>query len=546
MLYNDLRVKRPEKTKLITQRECVYVYHVCDSKYNKEKQYVTEKRRMIGKMIDDEMMCPNDNYFELYPNETIKEEPSKKSDAIHVATTTLLLKIMDDLGLSQIIDDVHSDEADLIKDLVCYMIINHTSVSQHFPDFAWNHELCSTKIASDSKISKLYKSAIDFQDIEEFLLRWVQINKDKECVYISYDSTNMNTKAEGIEMAEFGHAKDEDDTPQVNISYVVNQNDATPLFYEMYPGSIIDVTQCKYMVDRINAYGYEKIGFILDRGYFSESNIRYFDANNYDFIMMVKNNSKFIKKQMDETCLKLKNSARYFMGKHSVFGMTTKGKISTKDKKERYFHIYYDDIRASEERNRYLHQVQKKEQLLIKKVDEKIRKEEELTSYRKHFKLRFDDYGYLLSYVRNDKKIQEDIDKLGYFVLITSQEMSASDALDIYRDRDSTEKLFRALKTGLDFDHFRVQSQSSLEGKMHILFIASIVRNKLFQELKKIKENDKKNYTVPASISELEKVIVLKDRNGKRERRYALTSKQKKILNLFDIDEEYLDRKIQS
>ena len=43
------------------------------------------------------------------------------------------------------------------------------------------------------------------------------------------------------------------------------------------------------------------------------------------------------------------------------------------------------------------------------------------------------------------------------------------------------------------------------------LFIASIVRNYLFQGLKKVskKEKDKKNYTVPASISELEKVTTI-------------------------------------
>lgn len=54
-------------------------------------------------------------------------------------------------------------------------------------------------------------------------------------LYISYDSTNMNTKAEGVDMAEYGHAKEDSDIPQVNISYVVNHKDATPLFYEMYP-----------------------------------------------------------------------------------------------------------------------------------------------------------------------------------------------------------------------------------------------------------------------------------------------------------------------
>ncbi len=83
--------------------------------------------------------------------------------------------------------------------------------------------------------------------------------------------------------------------------------------------------------------------------------------------------------------------------------------------------------------------------------------------------------------------------KLGFFVIVTSKEMTASEALDICRKRDSVEKIFRMLKTGLEYDTFRVHSQDSLEGKTYVMFIASIVRNYLFQGLKKVsqKENDK-------------------------------------------------------
>lgn len=37
---------------------------------------------------------------------------------------------------------------------------------------------------------------------------------------------------------------------------------------------------------------------------------------------------------------------------------------------------------------------------------------------------------------------------LGYFAILTSKKMEASEALDIYRDRDATGKMFRALKSG--------------------------------------------------------------------------------------------------
>lgn len=122
--------------------------------------------------------------------------------------------------------------------------------------------------------------------------------------------------------------------------------------------------------------------------------------------------------------------------------------------------------------------------------------------------------------------------------------MSAAEALDIYRKRDSIEKIFRMLKTELEYDTYRVHSQSSLESMTYIMFIASIVRNYLFQGLKEVslKENDKKHYTVPAALSELEKIIIVKNSKGIYIRRYGLTRKQKKILSQFDITESNINK----
>lgn len=71
-----------------------------------------------------------------------------------------------------------------------------------------------------------------------------------------------------------------------------------------------------------------------------------------------------------------------------------------------------------------------------------------------------------------------------------------------------------------------------LESKTYVMFIASIVRNYLFQGLKKVSktENNKKNYTVPAAVSELEKIILVKNSKDIYIRRYGLTKRQRKIL----------------
>ena len=546
MLRKNVIVERPEGTKIYNQRDCRYVYHVTGKEYKKDKQYVVESRVCIGKMIDEKNMNPNDNFYLYYEIAGGEDEKlPRHSDAVQMGASLLLISIMDELKVTELLESIHgTEDMNLIRDMICYMIIRETSAMQHFGDYTWGHYIQSSKAWDDSKISKFLKNGIDYAQIETFIVKWNEIQPEHSGIYISYDSTNMNTTAEGIDMAEFGHAKDDPEEKQVNISYAVNHENSTPLFYEMYPGSIIDNSQCTHMVDRAKEYGYKNIGLILDRGYFSIKNIRYFDSKGYDFLMMVKVSSELVVEKIKENLLPLITAkAKYFLPEHDVYAVTKTGTLGD-DLSVRYFHIYYDNVRAGQEKNEYLKQLDIKEDHVKKRIEEKIRRREDMTAYEKLFKLKYDNNGYLQSYKRNEKKIQEELDRLGFFVIVTSKEMTAGEALDIYRKRDSVEKIFRMLKTGLEYDTFRVHSQPSLESKTYVLFLASIVRNYLYQGLREVaaKEKNKKNYTVPAAISELEKITAVKNSKDKYVRRYGLTSKQKKILSQFNLNDSNVSR----
>ena len=112
------------------------------------------------------------------------------------------------------------------------------------------------------------------------------------------------------------------------------------------------------------------MGLILDRGYFSAGNIRYFEQMGYDFFMMVKNNSGLVVKKIKDAMLPPFIKAKYYLPEHEVYAMTKTGSLGD-EMTVRYFHIYYDNVRASMERNEYLKQMQKKEEHLLKKVEEK-------------------------------------------------------------------------------------------------------------------------------------------------------------------------------
>ena len=135
----------------------------------------------------------------------------------------------------------------------------------------------------------------------------------------------------------------------------------------------------------------------------------------------------------------------------------------------------------------------------------------------------------------------------GYFCIITSAEMSAKEALDLYKSRDASEKLFKADKSFLGNRSLRVYTGESPEGQMLIAFVALIIRNRMYTKLKDEEELLEKpnDMNVSASIRELEKIEMIRQADGVYRLDHAVTATQKTILKAFGIDTNYVKRKAQ-
>ena len=134
----------------------------------------------------------------------------------------------------------------------------------------------------------------------------------------------------------------------------------------------------------------------------------------------------------------------------------------------------------------------------------------------------------------------------GFFVIMTSEKMETECALETYRGRDNIEKFFRGIKSGMDFDSPGVHDDRSLAAKIHLMFIAGIIRNRFVlagQAIRKATGN-KKAFTVPAMIDQLEQIECTAYDNGIYQRRYAFTAKQKLIMEHLGIDPSVIDSDI--
>lgn len=538
----NFTVEVPEKAKIQVSNENRYVYLTTEKHYDPKRKFNVDKRRCIGKLSDDDKLIPNETYFEMFPDQKHLMPAPDHSDTIKIGLHVLYEHILDTLDLGAVIDTVYQENAGIVKDVASYMITEETSAIQHFENYGFDHPVFSDHIYSDGRISELMHS-MTMAKHDLFLEKWNLLHNETEGIYISYDSTNMNSAATGAKLLEYGYSKDkESPLPQINVSIGIDQTSLMPMLYELYPGSIIDNTQCQHMVNMVHKFGYRKIGFILDRGYFSEPNIHYFEDNHYDYIIMAIAGTDFVHPAVEETRLKLRDCSEYYMADYGVSGMTADYRYTINDGKCRLMHVFFNETRAAHERRIIKEKFAQYDKQLDMLVQAKTTLKKTANRYSSHYHLKY--LGeYLTGYTRNKEKIDAELQDCGYFVIITSQDMTAEEALKTYRHRDTSEKLFLADKTFLGADTIRVHSDESIESKTLINFIALIIRNEIYKQTRVLYNKSKKDFTIPAIIRELDKIIITRDSKGKYSLRYALTKTQKDILGQFHITEKSFTKK---
>ena len=549
-MYLDFLVKIPFVQGKITRRkkkDAVYVEYEYDRIYDPVRQYTFPKRVTIGKLseTDPELMQPNQNFLKYFPDAELPETKNRtsRSSCLRVGAYFVLRKIIEEYNMVELLGGYFEQrDLGLFLDLAVYSIIAENNAAQYYPDYTFNHPLFTNgmKQYSDSTVSDFLNSVTDDQSTG-FLNSWNETRNHREKIYISYDSTNKNCQAGDIEMVEFGHPKVDVGQPVFNYAVAYDTHNQEPLFYEKYPGSLNDISQLQFMLDKAFGYGYKKIGFILDRGYFSCENIQYIDKCGYSFVIMVKGMASLVNELVLEHKGTFESKRVNNIYEYGVYGKTVKHRLYAGDKKERYFHLYHSISKESAERAGIENRLNQMT-LYLKKYQNKVK--EFGPGFEKYFNLHYDEktQAFVLPEERCSV-VERELDLAGYFCIITSEKMSAKEAIELYKSRDTSEKLFRGDKSYLGNKSIRVYSEESARAKIFVEFVAMILRCKMYTKLKEeMKKLEKKpNYmTVPAALKELEKIEMVRQLDNVYRLDHAVTANQKTILNAFGLDANHI------
>ena len=460
--------------------------------------------------------------------------------ALRIGSWLVIRDIIRHYDLFDLVEGIIGRDAGLFLDLAAYSIVSEDNAGQYYPDYAYNHPLFTQdmRIYSDSKVSEFLSAMPEWCSVE-FLDRWNEKRDHREKIYISYDSTNKDCQAGDIEMLEYGHSKSGKGLPVFNFSVAYDKTNRVPLFYEAYPGSIVDVSQLQYMLEKARSYGYRRCGFILDRGYFCKSNIQYMDSCGYEFIIMVKGKKRLVSDLVLQHKGSFEVDRSCFIKGHRIYGKTVEAKLSAEDEHGRYFHLFHSTALQHSQRSSLELDLERMGRILEKYRMKPVKLPD---MYGHYFELYYNEQNKVLVHWKERADvIKQELSLCGYFTLVTSEKMSAKDAMDLYRSRDSSEKLFRSDKTFLGNRSLRTYSQQSADAKIFIEFVALIIRNRFYMLLKDEMErmDNRPNYmTVPAALKELDKIEMVRQYDGVYRLDHAVTKTQKTILKAFGLDSD--------
>ena len=561
-MYLDSMVKVPDVKGKITYRTkgiTTYVEYEYKRTYIPEKKYTTVNRKTIGKLTDTEkkIMQPNENFLKFFPETALQKEKDRtsRSSALRIGTWIVLQKIIKDYHLVEILEErLGLKDVGLFLDLASYSIIEEDNRAQHYPSYAFSHPLFTEKmrIYSDSKVSEFLQQ-MDTEAGTAFQNEWNKDRNHRDKIYISYDSTSKHCEAGDLRIVEKGHSKENEETNIFNYAIAYDTKNKEPLFYELYPGCINDIAQFHCTIDRAKGYKYKGIGFILDRGYFSKDNISYLDENNYSFVMMLKGKADLVQQWILENKGTFETNRACNIPSYQVYGKTITAKLFATDKNPRYIHLYHSSGKEADERA----EVEKKINQLTTFLKKNVNKFKEFgPGMETYFELYYDEQAKqkekkekdqsssgrkFIYYEEKTQVIELELNLCGYFVIITSDKMTAKEALELYKGRDASEKLFLSDKTFLGNQSLRCSTEETAASKTFIEFVALIIRNRMYNYLKDaMKEMARKpNYmSVPAAIRELDKIEMSRGLDGKYRLDHAVTATQKTILDAFGLTDE--------
>lgn len=375
-----------------------------------------------------------------------------------------------------------------ILSLAYFLNISEGNASTRYESFALTHRLPWQKPLSPSSISRLFQS-ITNEKIDKFFRILNELTRDRdnsdESKYWALDSTSISTHSKNLAKAAWGHNKDGDNLPQINVLMVVDQNTGEPIYFRDYAGNVPDIVTIKhYLQEHCRIQLDSNAVIVADRGYGSPSNVERFLQNKINFLLNLRTSFALCNTLFKDSSAQLLDPISYNheIDNHTItvetewsypVNFTTDCKTRTPRLKEKvYIHFYYNENIFHEEKTKLTSNISTVASLL----KEKKPIPDNLAHISKKFLIiETDQNENIVSISTNKIAITEYLNMKGVRVLVSNTVNDPIEAYKAYFDRNEVEYAFNILKQRLGGTRMRVSTDLALEGKTFVQFIATLI-----------------------------------------------------------------------
>ncbi len=345
-----------------------------------------------------------------------------------------------------------------------------------------------------------------------------------------YDITSLTSYSKGIDWLEYGDDYRKVDLPQVNLGLVLSVSRKIPIYHKVFPGSITDVVTLKNLVLEVKALGVRDCVFILDRGFYSESNVLEMLSERVDFVMPLPFTTRVGRESISETNFDIEsvaNARRY--GKEVYYVLEKEIPIGGKGI---HAYILFNKRREADEVNAFYNRLMDIEAALDgKKTYGDAYKHFERVAGRYANYFEFTAEKHVIRLRRKPKAIAQAVNRMGKMILLSSRVIPWDEALTQYRERDALEKTYDDLKNDLEIMPLRVRKKETFRGLLLVYFVAMILRSLLLQRARKAKLLEKSS--VEEILREMSKLRAVNI--GNTWKLTEITKKQRTILEKMKI-----------
>ena len=473
-----------------------YVYESV-SRWDKAKKQPRNKRVCIGQL--DPVSGKFIPSKRLVPEQAAVRDPAVTATAEVVGPSIVLDTINEQLGLEKLLRACFPDEYQQIQTMAYYLASQGGPLS-YCGTWCKSHAP-SVECLTSQRISEILR-AISIDKRQSFFTKWMQQVLEHD--HLCYDITSISSYSELNEYIKYGHNRDLDKLPQLNLAMLFSQKGRLPMYFERTPGNITDVTTLHNLLKTFKALGVKTLHYVMDKGFYSKKNVDELLAARDKFTLSVPLNNKWVQQAIDNIREIIYGPEGYQKLDNEILYVHTRLFPWGKDSRRCYLHLYYNAhtrAGAVDQFNEEL--VDYKREL---ESGNPIKEHQE--AYDAFFTMKTTPKrGLQVSY--NTQAVNQYISRYaGFQALLSNSIKNPVESLQVYRDKDVVEKCFDDLKNQLDMKRLRMHSSATVDGRLFVQFIALIYMSALRREMRK--SDLIKQYTVRELLQEMETLTKVK------------------------------------